>query len=75
MTGTLINVSTVLAGGAVGSVVGGRFPLATRATLLHKEGRRVRASTIPADSNGHLLLAGRNREGLDRELAGQDQEC
>jgi len=34
LTGTLINVSTVLAGGAVGSVVGGRFPLATRGTLL-----------------------------------------
>jgi hypothetical protein len=38
LTGTLINVGTVLAGGAIGSVVGSRFPERTRATLLQAIG-------------------------------------
>lgn len=38
MTGTLINVGTVLAGGAVGSVVGSRFPQGVRRTLLQAIG-------------------------------------
>lgn len=33
MTGTLINVGTVLAGGAIGTIVGGRFPSDLRRTL------------------------------------------
>ncbi len=33
MTGTLMNVGTVLAGGIIGSLVGGRFPSKLRATL------------------------------------------
>ncbi len=33
MTGTLMNVGTVLAGGTIGSLVGGRFPNNLRATL------------------------------------------
>lgn len=38
MTGTLINVVTVLVGGAVGSLVGARFPEGARSTLLQAIG-------------------------------------
>jgi len=38
LTGTLINVGTVLAGGVIGSLVGSRFPPALRATLLQAVG-------------------------------------
>jgi len=38
LTGTLINVSAVLAGGALGTVIGGRFPVHLRITLMQAIG-------------------------------------
>ncbi|MPZ14428.1 MAG: DUF554 family protein, partial [Chloroflexi bacterium] len=38
LTGTLVNVGTVLAGGTLGSLVGSRFPAGMRGTLIQAVG-------------------------------------
>ena len=80
MTGTLLNVGTVLAGGVLGTFVGSRFPVGLRRTLMQAIGLATLAIGIQgilATSSILLLLASlvlgsilgellRIQDGLDR---------
>jgi uncharacterized protein len=80
VTGTLLNVGTVLVGGVIGSLVGGRIPATLRRTLMQAIGLTTLAigvqQVIPAE-NPLILLASvvvggiigellRIEDGLDR---------
>jgi len=71
LTGTLLNVGTVLAGGAVGTLVGGRISASLRQTLMQAVGLTTLAigvrDVIPAD-NPLILLASIILGGIVGEL-------